>query len=162
IPILLLGASIDELRRTERTMRDVAGSILHAQDQERRRIARELHDSTGQNLIAGTLIARRIQDAVPHSAEPLVQQLDQVLQQSIRELRTLSYLLHPPLLDEAGLRTALRSYIDGYIDRSGISVDLEIQSDFGRLAPDIELVLFRIVQEALTNVSRHAYSPTAT
>jgi signal transduction histidine kinase len=161
IPLLLLGASIDELRRTERNTRELAASVLRTQDQERRRIARELHDSTGQNLIAGTLIARRIQELMPASAEPLMDQLDGVLQQSIRELRTLSYLLHPPLLDEAGLGTALRCYVDGYIERSGIAVDLDVTSDFGRLAADIELVLFRIVQEALTNVSRHANSPTA-
>jgi signal transduction histidine kinase len=161
IPILLLGALIDELRRTEKNLRDLAASVLRTQDQERRRIARELHDSTGQNLIAGTLIARRIQDLTPPAAEPLLHQLDGVLQQSIRELRTLSYLLHPPLLDEAGLETALRCYIDGYVERSGIAVDLDVTLDFGRLAPDTELAMFRIVQEALTNVSRHANSPTA-
>ncbi len=161
IPILLLGALIDELRLTEKGMRDLAASVLRTQDQERRRIARELHDSTGQNLIAGTLITRRIQDLMPQAAKPLLHQLDGVLQQSIRELRTLSYLLHPPLLDEAGLATALRCYIDGYVERSDIAVDLDVTSDFGRLAPDTELVLFRIVQEALTNVSRHANSTTA-
>jgi signal transduction histidine kinase len=161
IPILLLGALIDELRRAERGTRTLAASVLRAQDQERRRIARELHDSTGQNLIAGTLIARRIQELVPQSAEPLMHQLDDVLQQSIRELRTLSYLLHPPLLDEAGLGTALRCYVDGYVERSGIAVDLDVTPEFGRLEADVELVLFRIVQEALTNVSRHADSPSA-
>lgn len=161
IPLLLLGASIDDLRRTERSTRELATSVLRTQDQERRRIARELHDSTGQNLIAGTLIARRIQELMPPSAEPLMDQLNGVLQQSISELRTLSYLLHPPLLDEAGLGTALRCYVDGFVERSGIIVYLDVMSDFGRLTADIELVLFRIVQEALTNVSRHANSPTA-
>jgi signal transduction histidine kinase len=161
VPVLLLGALIDELRGTERNMRELAASVLGAQDQERRRIARDLHDSTGQNLIAGTLIARRIRDLLPQSAEPLMQQLDDMLQQSIREVRTVSYLLHPPLLDEAGLGTALRCYVDGFVERSGIAVDLEVDSDFGRLLPDTELVLFRIVQEALTNVSRHADSLTA-
>jgi signal transduction histidine kinase len=161
VPVLLLGALIDELRGTERNMRELAASVLGAQDRERRRIARDLHDSTGQNLIAGTLIARRIRDLLPKSAEPLMQQLDDMLQQSIREVRTVSYLLHPPLLDEAGLGTALRCYVDGFVERSGIAVDLEVASDFGRLLPETELVLFRIVQEALTNVSRHADSPTA-
>jgi signal transduction histidine kinase len=161
VPVLLLGALIDELRGTERNMRELAASVLGAQDQERRRIARDLHDSTGQNLIAGTLIARRVRDLLPQSAEPLMQQLDDMLQQSIREVRTVSYLLHPPLLDEAGLGTALRYYVDGFVERSGIAVHLEVDSDFGRLLPDTELVLFRIVQEALTNVSRHADSLTA-
>ncbi len=105
IPVLLLGALIDELRRAERTTRQLAASLLGAQDQERRRIARDLHDSTGQNLIAGTLIAGRMQDMLPAAAAPLMRQLEDVLQQSIREVRTVSYLLHPPLLDEAGLGT---------------------------------------------------------
>jgi signal transduction histidine kinase len=106
IPALLLGAAIDELRHAEQALRQLAGTVLTAQDEERRRIARELHDSTGQNLIAGTLIAARMQDMLPPAAAPLMHQLEDVLQQSIRELRTMSYVLHPPLLDEAGLTTA--------------------------------------------------------
>lgn len=161
IPILLLGALIDELRHTERTMRALTTSLLGAQDQERRRIARELHDSTGQNLIAGTLITQQMQGLMPPSAEPLFRQLDDLLQQSIREVRTVSYVLHPPLLDEAGLGTALRCYVDGYVERSGIAVDLHIMPNFGRLPAENELALFRIVQEGLTNVARHSKSPTA-
>jgi signal transduction histidine kinase len=161
IPVLLLGALIDELRRAEGTTRQLAASLLTAQDEERRRIARDLHDSTGQNLIAATLIAGRVQDMLPASAGPLMDQLEDVLQQAIREVRTVSYLLHPPLLDEAGLAPALREYVDGYIERSGIGVDLEVARDFGRLPPETELVLFRLVQEALTNVARHSHSPTA-
>jgi signal transduction histidine kinase len=161
IPVLLLGSLVDELRLKEKSMRRLATSVLNAQDRERRRIARELHDSTGQQLIAATLIAQRMQDLLPAQALPLMCQLNEMLQQSVRELRTVSYLLHPPLLDEAGLDTALRCYIKGYIERARIAVDLDIYPDFGRLAPDVELVLFRIVQEALTNVSLHAQSPTA-
>jgi signal transduction histidine kinase len=161
IPVLLLGALIDELQRAERTTRELAASLLTAQDEERRRIARDLHDSTGQNLIAATLIAGRMQDMLPVAAAPLMGQLEDVLQQSIREVRTVSYLLHPPLLDEAGLGPALRYYVDGYIERSGIDVDLDLDRDFDRLPPDTELALFRLVQEALTNVSRHSGSPTA-
>jgi signal transduction histidine kinase len=161
VPVLLLGALIDELLRAERTTRELAASLLTAQDEERRRIARDLHDSTGQNLIAATLIAGRMQDMLPVAAAPLMGQLDDMLQQSIREVRTVSYLLHPPLLDEAGLGPALRYYVDGYIERSGIDVDLDLDRDFDRLPPDTELALFRLVQEALTNVSRHAGSPTA-
>jgi signal transduction histidine kinase len=161
LPVLLLGALIDELRHTERSMRALAAAVLGAQDQERRRIARDLHDSTGQNLIAGTLIVRQMQDLMPQSAAQLMQQLNEVLDQSIREVRTVSYLLHPPMLDEAGLGTALRCYVDGYSERSGLDVDLDVAPNFGRLDPDTELVLFRIVQEALTNVSRHSHSDTA-
>jgi signal transduction histidine kinase len=161
IPVLLLGALIDELHRTEQLTRRLAASLLTAQDDERRRISRDLHDSTGQNLIAATLIAGQIQKLLPASAERTLQQLDSVLQQAIREIRTVSYLLHPPLLDEAGLDLALRDYVTGYVERSGIKVDLDIGADIDRLPPDRELVLFRIVQEALTNVARHSQSATA-
>jgi signal transduction histidine kinase len=161
IPVLLLGALIDELRGAEHSLRELAISVVRAQDEERRRIARDLHDSTGQNLIAATLLLGRIEDALPVSAKPTLQQLEETLQQSIREVRTVSYLLHPPLLDEMGLGPALRCYVDGYSERSGLAVDLEVASDIDRLPPDTELAVFRVVQEALTNVSRHSQSPTA-
>ena len=120
IPLLLLGALVDDLRRAERTMRRLAASILRVQDDERRRIARDLHDSTGQNLIAATLLTGQIQKMLPPTAEPAVRKLDELLQASIREIRTVSYVLHPPLLDEAGLGLALREYVDGFGERSGI------------------------------------------
>ena len=120
IPLLLLGALVDDLRRAERTMRRLAASILRVQDDERRRIARDLHDSTGQNLIAATLLTGQIQKMLPPTAEPAVRKLDDLLQASIREIRTVSYVLHPPLLDEAGLGLALREYVDGFGERSGI------------------------------------------
>ena len=161
IPILLLGALIDELRRTERTTRELAASVMRAQDEERRRIARDLHDSTGQNLIAATLIAGGIERALPESARPAFSQLEAMLQQSIREIRTVSYLLHPPLLDEAGLGLAIRNFVEGFSERSGIDVDLELPSDLERPSAEAELALFRVVQEALTNVSRHSGSATA-
>jgi signal transduction histidine kinase len=161
VPVLLLGASIDESRRVEQTRRELTASVVKAQDVERRRIARELHDSTGQNLIAATLIAGRIENALPESARPEFRQLETMLQQSIRELRTVSYLLHPPLLDEAGLVLALRNFVNGFVERSAIAVDLEISPEIDRLPPEIELVLFRIVQEGLTNVARHSGSSTA-
>jgi signal transduction histidine kinase len=161
IPLLLLGALIDELRGAEQTMRDLATSVVRAQDEERRRIARDLHDSTGQNLIAATLLLGRIEDALPVSAKLTLQQLEETLQQSIREVRTVSYVLHPPLLDDLGLGPALRCYVNGYIERSGLAVDLEVAADIDRLPPDTELAVFRVVQEALTNVSRHSQSPTA-
>jgi signal transduction histidine kinase len=161
VPVLLLGALIDELRRAEQTTRKLAASLMRAQEEERRRIARDLHDSTGQNLIAATLVAGRLDDALPPKAQPVLRQLEDLLQQSIREVRTVSYLLHPPLLEEAGLGLALRNFIEGYVERSGVAVDIEIGDDVERLAPDMELVLFRVVQEALTNISRHSNSSTA-
>jgi signal transduction histidine kinase len=161
IPVLLMGALIDELRGAEQTMRELATSVVRAQDEERRRIARDLHDSTGQNLIAATLLLGRIENLLPAAAKPILRQLEEMLQQSIREVRTVSYLLHPPLLDEAGLGPALRCYVDGYVERSGIAVDLDVAPELERLQPDAELAVFRLVQEALTNVSRHSQSPTA-
>jgi signal transduction histidine kinase len=161
IPVLLLGAAIDELRRAEQTTRELAGSVLTAQDEERRRIARELHDSTGQNLIAASMLVGRIRNFVPATGVPAVNQLDDTLRQSIDEVRTVSYLLHPPLLDEAGLELALRHYVDGFCQRSGLAVDLQVSPDLGRLPSDAEVALFRVVQEALTNVSRHSGSKTA-
>jgi len=161
IPVLMLGALIDELRSAERTTRGLAASLVRAQDEERRRIARDLHDSTGQHLIAATLIAGRIEKTLPAAAQPALRHLEDMLQQSIREVRTVSYLLHPPLLDEAGLGLALRHYIEGFQERSSIAVELDISPTVERLAPDRELVLFRVVQEALTNISRHSRSSTA-
>lgn len=161
VPILLLGALMDELRRTERTTRALAASLMRVQDDERRRIARDLHDSTGQNLIAATLIADRIERALPQSALAEFHQLGDMLQQSIREIRTVSYLLHPPLLDEAGLVLAVRIYVEGFSKRSGVVVDLDLPSDLERMSAEAELALFRVVQEALTNVSRHSGSATA-
>jgi signal transduction histidine kinase len=160
-PVLLLGATIDELRHAEQLTRQLAGSILSAQDQERRRIARDLHDTTGQNLIVASLLVERLRKAVPDAERATVQQLGDTVQQSISEVRTLSYLLHPPLLDEAGLDAALQHYVEGFSQRSGLRVDLDVASDLDRLPDSVELALFRVVQEALSNVTRHSGSPTA-
>ena len=161
VPVLLLAALIDELRYAEQTTRALASYVMRAQDDERRRIARELHDSTGQNLIGATLLSDRLERMIPKAGRPLLQQLDASLRQSLREIRTLSYLLHPPLLDEAGLSLALSSFVEGYVERSGIDVTLDVSKQIGRLSPTTELVLFRVVQEALTNISRHSQSATA-
>src|SRR5215211_2715556 len=161
IPVLLLGAAIDELRHAAQTTRDLAGSVLTAQDEERRRIARELHDSTGQNLIATSMLVGRLRNTLPASASPTIDQLDETIRQSIDEVRTVSYLLHPPLLDEAGLELAVRHFVDGLCKRSGLRIDLDVAPDLGRLSSEIELALFRVVQEALTNVSRHSGSANA-
>lgn len=160
IPIIFLGAAIDQLRTTEATARKLAGSVLRAQDEERRRIARELHDSTGQNLVAAKLLLGKLQRGQP-AAEGSISQVAELLQTSIADLRTMSYLLHPPLLDEAGLGLALRSYVEGFSARSGIDVDVEVPEGLERLPGDVELVLFRVAQEALTNVSRHSESKSA-
>ena len=153
-----------ELDRTNQNLRELSARLLQLQDDERRRIARELHDSVGQMLAAlgmnlavvGTEIERltKITSTVNDSAA-LVQELS-------KEVRTISHLLHPPLLDEAGLASALRWYVEGFAQRSKIEVDLEFPVDFGRLPRESETAIFRTVQECLTNIHRHSESPTAT
>jgi len=161
IPVFLLGAAIDELRQSGEATRKLSGALLRAQDEERRRIARELHDSTGQNLIVANLMAGQIQSLAPPSCGSVIVELKNILEGAMKEIRTVSYLLHPPLLDGGGLSIALRSYLDGFSKRTAINVDLNLAPDLGRMSPDIELVLFRVVQEALTNIWRHSGSRTA-
>ena len=155
---------ITERKRTEEALRQVSGRLLRLQDEERRRIARELHDSTAQTLTALIMnlsviqkSAARLGEKARHAfAESLV-----LAKQCSREVRTISYLLHPPLLEELGLVSALRHYVDGYTQRSGIRVELEVAPDFNRLPQEIELALFRVVQESLINIHRHSGSSTA-
>jgi signal transduction histidine kinase len=161
VPVLLLSAALDQLRNAEQTTRALASSLLKAQDEERRRIARELHDSTGQNLVAASLLVTGFRDSLPQAALTHLKNWEDVLQQAVHEVRTLSYVLHPPALDESGLRSALPTYIQGFCERTGIKVDLEMSPDIERLSPDAELVVYRIVQEALGNVHRHSGSATA-
>lgn len=152
-----------ELEKTNQNLRELSARMMQLQDDERRRIARELHDSVGQMLAAlgmnlavvGTDIERlaKTAQAVNDSAA-LVQELSQ-------EVRTISHLLHPPLLDEAGLASALTWYVDGFAQRSKIKVDLEIPADFERLGREAETAIFRTVQECLTNIHRHSESPAA-
>jgi signal transduction histidine kinase len=153
-----------ELQQAEDTLRNLSGRLLTLQDQERRSIARELHDSTGQVLAALSLQLAMVQmeaDKLSASAAKAVDDSINMVTEMSRELRTLSYLLHPPLLDEAGLESALRWYVQGFSDRSGIRAELEFSEDFGRQPEDIETAVFRIVQESLTNVHRHSGSATA-
>jgi two-component system, NarL family, sensor kinase len=135
------------------------------QDDERRRIARDLHDSAGQLLAVITMqlgtLAQHLRKAAPQF-NAQVEETELLVQQLLKEIRTSSYLLHPPLLDEAGLSSALSWYVDGLNKRSGVQTALEIAPDFGRLPSDIELVIFRLVQESLTNIHRHSGSKTAT
>src|SRR5262249_43456816 len=152
IPVFLLGTAIDELRRSGEATKRLAGALLRAQDEERRRIARELHDSTGQNLVLANLMAGQVQSLAPPSAGPMIEELKDILQGTISEIRPVSYLLHPPLLDGAGLGVALQSYLEGFSKRTAITVDLELSPNLGRMSSDVELVLFRVIQEALTNI----------
>ena len=158
------GVLITDLTSQKQQM-EFASRLQAMQDEERRRLARELHDSVGQNLAAlGMNIA--IVQAQSHKLDSLgaraVSENAHLVEQVSREIRTISHLLHPPLLDIAGLASALRWYADGFSERSNIKVDLEIPSDFGRLPDELEITIFRIVQECLTNIHRHSGSSTAT
>jgi PAS domain S-box-containing protein len=145
-------------------LRDLSGRLMLAQDEERRRIARELHDSAGQHLAALGMGLARIEDDAkrdPTRLEKSIKNAQDLVQDLTQEIRTTSYLLHPPMLDESGLSSALRWYIDGLAERSGLSIELNIPDNLGRLAPEVELAIFRLVQECLTNIHRHSGSKTA-
>lgn len=143
---------------------DENSRVIKAQDEERRRIAREFHDSAGQTLTVLSLsLAQMVQKAEMIAPELANEgkEIEQVVQQLHREIRTTSYLLHPPGLDEAGINPALSWYVQGAAERSGIAIDLNVSEEFGRLPSEMELAIFRIVQECLTNIHRHANSKTA-
>jgi PAS domain S-box-containing protein len=158
-------ATARELENSARQMRVLATRLMHAQDDERRRIARMLHETTAQDLAGLKMMLGRLSRASSQLAESdralLTESLD-LVNRSMRSTRTLSYLLHPPLLDEAGLLSALRWYTEGFAERSGIKIELNLPPVFDRLPQDVEMTLFRVVQEALINIHRHADSPTAT
>jgi len=138
--------------------------LMKAQDEERRRIARELHDSAGQTLtVLGLSLAQLVERArviAPELAKE-GEEIEGVVQQLSREIRTTSYLLHPPLLDECGLASALKCYVDGLAERSHLIITLDVADNVGRLPTDMELAIFRLVQECLTNIHRHSGSKTA-
>ena len=158
------GVLITDLTSQKQQM-EFAQRLQSMQDEERRRLARELHDSVGQNLAALSMNIAIVQ-AQSHKLDSLgaraVSDNAGLVEQVSREIRTISHLLHPPLLDIAGLASALHWYADGFSERSNIKVDLEIPSDFGRLPDELEITIFRIVQECLTNIHRHSGSSTAT
>ena len=144
-------------------LRELSNRLLRSQDDERRRIARELHDSAGQVLTAlGISLSSLRQHTLqnPELANDL-QEAEDTLQVLNREIRTMSYLLHPPLLDENGLLEAVRWYINGLSERSGLQIELSASETVGRLPSEIELALFRTVQECLTNIHRHSGSKRA-
>jgi PAS domain S-box-containing protein len=152
-----------EILQQSEQLRELSNRLLQTQDEERRHIARELHDSAGQLIAAlGMNLAGITQRAGDNAAlSKALEDTQNLVQQLNREIRTTSYLLHPPLLDESGLPGAIRWYMDGLAERSGLDIDLDIPDAFGRLPEDIELAVFRIVQESLTNIHRHSGSKTA-
>jgi PAS domain S-box-containing protein len=153
-----------EVLQQSEQLRELSNRLLQTQDDERRRIARELHDSAGQIV---TALGLNLASITHHlGQDPLigkaVEESRELIQQLSKEIRTMSYLLHPPLLDENGLSEAIRWYMQGLTERSGLSIELSISENFGRLPGEFELAVFRIVQECLTNIHRHSGSKTAT
>jgi signal transduction histidine kinase len=134
------------------------------QDDERRHVARELHDSAGQILAALGMSLAHVAQIARKSAPQVVeglQEMQQLVDQLSKEIRTMSYLLHPPLLDESGLPVALRWYAEGLAERSGLKISVHVPDDLGRFGRDMELTIFRLVQECLTNIHRHSGSKMA-
>jgi two-component system NarL family sensor kinase len=159
-----IAEDITEFKQAQEELRGASARLLRLQDEERRRIARELHDSTAQMLTALMLNLSAVQKSAARlnkKARRAFSESIALARQCAQEVRTLSYLLHPPLLEELGLVSAIRNYVDGFTKRCGIQVDFEVAQDFGRLAQEIELALFRVVQESLTNIHRHSGSARA-
>lgn len=154
-----------ELETRNLELRDLSARLLESQDHERRHIARELHDSAGQTLTAlGMQLGKISADAKKNPAQLAkdVQDAEELVQHLTQEIRTTSYLLHPPLLDETGISSALSWYVQGLAERSSLAIDLKVPDNFGRLPSEMELLIFRLVQESLTNIHRHSGSKTAT
>ncbi|HEX6505321.1 MAG TPA: PAS domain S-box protein [Terriglobales bacterium] len=161
---LQINTDITERKRAEELLRMLSARLLQTQDEERRRIARELHDSAGQLLVGldiNLVTVHRESDKLTANAGRALSESIALAKELSAELRNISHLLHPPLLDEAGLSAAIRWYVERFSQRSKISVQLDLPSNLGRLPREIETTIFRIVQESLTNVHRHSGSSTA-
>src|SRR5437868_11553271 len=153
-----------EVIQQSEQLRELSQRMLQIQEEERRHVARQLHDSAGQTLTALGMSLASVAQLAQQKAPQLVQDLaetQQFVQQLSQEIRTMSYLLHPPLLDESGLPVALRWYAQGLAERSGVDIGVSIPEDLGRFPRQMELMMFRLVQECLTNIHRHSGSETA-
>ena len=153
-----------DLNIANENLRDLSSLLQQIRDEERRQIARELHDSIGQLLAALAMniaVVQRQSEKLDSLGVRAISENAAMVEQISSEIRTISHLLHPPLLDAAGLASALRWYVDGFSERSKISVDLEIPEEFGRLSDEMEIAVFRMVQECLTNIHRHSGGTSA-
>jgi PAS domain S-box-containing protein len=162
---LVMLRDITEQREAEDSLRMLSHRLMHLQDEERRRIARELHDSTGQSLAAMQMYLDTIRataGAMTPKARRALEEATNTCKSCTTDIRTISYLLHPPLLDELGLLPALEWYVAGFRERSGIRISEEIEQPERPLSRDLNTALFRIIQEALTNIRKHAESSKAT
>ena len=155
----------EALRSNEEALRQLSARLLQLQDEERRHIARDLHDITGQKLAVQAMALAQVLNRKPANLDAesrrILAECSALNKQVGEEIRTLSYLLHPPLLDELGLSSAVKWYVEGYERRTGIRVKLDMAADLVRLAPDVEVTLFRVIQESLTNVHRYSGSTEA-
>jgi PAS domain S-box-containing protein len=159
-----LEAEVRERKRAEDDLRELTTKLLKLRDDERRRLARELHDSVGQMLVALRMNSALIEaesNSLSPGAMAAVSENARWIEEISAEIRTISHLLHPPLLDEVGLKSALTWYVEGLAERAGMKINLDISSDIGRLREEQEVAIFRVVQECLTNVHRHSGSVTA-
>jgi signal transduction histidine kinase len=152
-----------QLEQLNGQLRRLSARLMIAQDEERRRIARDLHDGIGQELAAAKIMLdTMLQQTWERGQDKYIGEASETVERAIRQVRSMSHLLHPPLLDEAGLCSALRWFLDGMTERTGIQTTLDLQpGDFPRVAPQLERAIFRIVQEALTNVFRHSHARSA-
>lgn len=162
--VLEINSDVTARKQSENSLRELSGYLMRVQDEERRRLARELHDSTGQRMVALKMnLAALDRPAKPGSdnRKTLADSI-KLVDEAIDEIRALSHVLHPPLLDEVGLISATRWLVDGFADRAGIQVNLKAEKTMGRLPQNIEIALFRVIQESLNNVYRHAEATRAT
>lgn len=150
----MIDTELHALEQAQKSLRGLSARLMNVQDEERRRFSRELHDSLGQDLAALKMLLPMIDKT--KAGDPNLAECMEIVDKSITETRTISHLLHPPLLDEAGLAVAVKWYVDGFAQRSKVDVKVEIPDDLGRLPSAIELTLFRILQESLTNLHRHS------
>lgn len=162
--IIALAEDITERKQAEETLHQLSGHLMRLQDEERRKLARELHDRTAQDLVALGMnldIIRESENRLDVRGRRAIAESTSIADRCIGEMRTLSYLLHPPFLEQRGLESAVKMFVDGFQQRSGVRVDLHISEDMGRLPEAIEVTMFRVVQESLTNIRRHSGSRTA-
>ncbi len=161
IQIGVIALDMTDRKMAEKAIRALSVRLINLQDRERRRIAREIHDSLGQYLAAVKINLQVLSETGGETISPLATECSELLDRCIGETRTLSHLLHPPLLDEAGLASAATWFVTGFSQRSGIPVSLDLPPDLPRLSNDAEIALFRVIQEGLTNVHRHSRSQSA-
>lgn len=162
VPLLLVGAAVEGMRRAERRSAELSRAVLNLYDEGRRQTALELHEGACQDLTAASMLASRLTAMTdPDCASDVLDRVQETLKTCINRLRSATRLLHPPLLEEAGLQAALEGFVTDFRRRTGVAVQLDLAPAVSRLPRDVEMALFRVVQEALENVSQHSGSPTA-